>query len=289
MSFTNDNSAALLADRSWRLRHSAWMLALIFGCGFMSFIGFLYCAIRVRTKKWWIIAGITAALGAIGIVIVELSPQTPEGSESSQGSAWAGGYLVMLWIGLIVYGLIVNRDYLRWRAAQDGAGAWYRQSQGAVPANGLSSPPAGPVSGVANPGSAQTAPVLGVETTEYFAPSAPSSGTQTPLPARTSEPPEPLPLPLPLLDVNSADAASIASRLGLAEASAGRVVKARQQRGGFKTLDEIAAAAELQPHEFVKLRDGGTLGPYRPPAEQPKSAPGEPPADGARGGRILDY
>jgi hypothetical protein len=127
MSYASSSPSSLLADKNWRLRHSAWMLALFLGCGFLSFVGFLYCAIRVRTKKWWKIAAITGALSALGWLLMSLFSETSEDSGSSDvPGPWddiAVGYVLALWVGLIIYGFVVNRDYLRWRAGETGSNA----------------------------------------------------------------------------------------------------------------------------------------------------------------------
>lgn len=261
------------------------MLALFLGCGLLSFIGFFYCAIRVRTKKWWRIAAVTGALSAVGWLLMGLFGETEEGSESTDvPGPWddiAAGYVLALWIGLIVYGFIVNRDYLRWRASSTQAETWYNQPAGAAPAANLASAPTHP------PANPAPTPLLDVDTSAYFAPTAPNPT----VPPTTAAAPVPPPSTSGAVDINAADAATIASGVGLTASTAERIVSAREQRRGFQNVDDLVGSAGLQPHELLKLRGKVTFGPYSP-STQPvaNTAPEQatPPTD-TRSGRILDY
>jgi hypothetical protein len=62
-----------LARRSWRIRHSAWLLAPILGCGLFSWIGFIYLAARTRRVAWWIIAVVYTGAGIAAMVLISIS------------------------------------------------------------------------------------------------------------------------------------------------------------------------------------------------------------------------
>nr|WP_269457948.1 restriction endonuclease [Nocardioides scoriae] len=94
----------------WKVRHSAWLLAVILGVGSFSCVGFIYCAVRVRSTTWKRRAVVVTALSLVGLI----SLVTPVEPIQDLGA----GYAAFLWLGLIGYGLFVNRDYLRWRSAQ---------------------------------------------------------------------------------------------------------------------------------------------------------------------------
>lgn len=139
MNFPNTSPSPenLLADRSWRLRHSAWLLAPLLGCGMLSFVGFLYVAIRVQTKKFWIAATVGCVGSAAVWIIMALAGDLEEPSQAAGTADGASttsdlgvGVAMAAWAGLLVYAVVLNRDYLRWRAAGSESNAWYNQPVG---------------------------------------------------------------------------------------------------------------------------------------------------------------
>ena len=140
MSFpsTSPSPANLLADKSWRRRHSAWLLAPILGCGMLSFVGFLYVAIRVQTRKFWIAATIGCVGSAAVWIVMALTGDLEESSDAagkaaestSSTSDLGAGVALAVWAALLVYAFVLNRDYLRWRAGLFESQAWYNQPAG---------------------------------------------------------------------------------------------------------------------------------------------------------------
>jgi hypothetical protein len=110
---------APLQDRAWRLRHSAWLLAPIMGCGVLSFIGFLYVALRMRRRKYWMIAAAYIAVTVVAFILI------PSGSEGDVTYTLGGMLALGLWAVGIVHGLVVNREYLEWRSTSR---PWYASS-----------------------------------------------------------------------------------------------------------------------------------------------------------------
>jgi hypothetical protein len=80
MNYAGTDPVALLASRKWRLRHSAWLLAPILGIGILSFVGFVYVGLRVRTRKFWI-ALVIGCIGSALVVVAssEFVPDVPGG------------------------------------------------------------------------------------------------------------------------------------------------------------------------------------------------------------------
>jgi caspase domain-containing protein len=100
----------------WKVRHSIWLLATL-PLSVTTWAGFLYVGVRAKQRSW-IVAAI--AYGIALVVALTLSGMAPSESEgdaeaASWESAVAGGILATLWIGGIVHGLIINREWLRWR------------------------------------------------------------------------------------------------------------------------------------------------------------------------------
>lgn len=108
-----DTSPVAARTLGWKVRHSAWLLAVALGVGSFSCIGFIYCAVRVRSTAWKRRAVVVTTSSLVGLVLL-LSP-----AETMQDVG--AGYAGILWLVLIGYGLFVNSDYLRWRSAQEPA------------------------------------------------------------------------------------------------------------------------------------------------------------------------
>ncbi|WP_203231039.1 ComEA family DNA-binding protein [Nocardioides caldifontis] len=248
------DGSAQLADRGWRFRHSLWLLAPLLGCGAFSFVGFLYCAIRVGTRRWWLIATFwTVASLAVWTMAIVQGEVGRDGPYDDIGAV----LLIVVYLGAIVHGFIVNRDYLRWRATSR---PWYSHA----------APVAAPVTTQlpTAPPAPLAPPPFGVETAPYYAP-----------PPAPPAPPAPAP---DLLDLNSATVEQLALLPGVDDATAARIVAAREARGCFADLDDAVRGAGLQPHQLVRLRDHVTVGPV---GQQRPSPDREPPAGR---GRVLD-
>jgi hypothetical protein len=122
MNYASTDPTAFLAKRKWRIRHSAWLLAPILGFGLLSFVGFVYVGLRVRTRKFWI----ALVVGCIGSAIVFVATEWIPG-------AGGGAVIMAAWIALVAYGFVLNRDYLWWRAGRCGTNPWYSLSPAARP------------------------------------------------------------------------------------------------------------------------------------------------------------
>lgn len=278
MSSANADPATLLSNRWWRIRHSAWLLAVILGFGLLSFVGFVYTGLRVRARKFWIAMAAGSAGSALCWVV---SADTDPATQSGQISDLGGSIVITVWAVQIVYALIINRDYLRWRAARTGVHAWYNQPDTTTPAAKAPLAPA-PVTPPASPRTPAVDSLTG-DSEQYYA-----STAQTP---PTPAPPTPEPAPRPEAgppNVNAAEAADLVAALRIDRALADRIVAARQVHGDFHSLDDLAAAAALQPHELVKLR--GTVS-FQPAPTPPPSRPTttDPSPGEQSSGRILDY
>lgn len=69
------------------------------------------------------------------------------------------------------------------------------------------------------------------------------------------------------VDVNTADAEALRSLPGVSRARARAAVRARDEQGGFVSVEAFGEAIGLQPHEIVRLRGVATCSP-RPRGER---------------------
>ncbi|MFI0791426.1 ComEA family DNA-binding protein [Micromonospora rubida] len=290
----------------WRLRHSWWVLLPIFGFSCFGGIGFLYIGIRARRSDWWI-PGIVYLLASWGGLI-----GMGAAGKGSAASDFCFGLWFAAWVISAMHALGVNVFWLRWRAghrsgyAQPAPG-WSGSGSGSgsgYPPGVLAPPPVPPVGG--GFGSPLSGPPVVGEQGEYWAtgpaatkvPGDPTAGppvTSLPMVDPTAEPlgfgaplsfgtpvfgppttpPSTAPAASSPVEVNAAGAEQLAALPGFDAARAGRVLAAREARRGFGSVAEFAAAAELAPHEYARLRD---LLVCVPPAYP-----------GTSSGRVLDF
>jgi hypothetical protein len=251
MNYASSESTSRLASGKWRVRHSAWLLAPILGLGLLSFVGFVYVALRVRNRRFWV----ACAVGCIGSVLSWIS----------------NDIAIIVWIGLIVYGFVLNRDYLRWRASRTSADAWYNQPSVASPQSLAASPPKPENRIPVQPPRPTGQGALGVNSASYYSPPVvpPTTSDQTEFGSFAD-----------LLDANRASRDELASMSGVDMPLADRVVSARERQGGFRDLDDMVRKAALQPHELIRFRGLVTFGPV---SQAPGASTDRP------GIRRLDY
>ncbi|KRA37930.1 MULTISPECIES: hypothetical protein [unclassified Nocardioides] len=138
-------------------KRSRWLWWVYLGCGMMSFIGFVVVAVKVQNRKFAIGAGVSIVACLSGFAAYQLFPSdvttsTNASTETSGdlSSHGAGVWIIMaIWIGLIVYGHVLDHDYkkflrneedeksLRWHSARAREHAIYApvpaQSERALP------------------------------------------------------------------------------------------------------------------------------------------------------------
>ena len=127
------------------------------GCGVGSCIGFIIVAVRVQTWKFVRAAIISVVACAVGFASNAIWPPVEDvnqntGSRSStdlDATSTSTWIIMVIWIGLIVYGHVLNRDYeeflhaeddenyLRWQSTKAQAQAFYAPPTGV----GASAPP----------------------------------------------------------------------------------------------------------------------------------------------------
>lgn len=223
----------------WKLLQSWWVLLSILGLGCFSGAGMLLIGLRARKPAWWV-SGLVYLLIGTGMVVAFDRTSDPE--DSASGGGFAGLWLVV-WVVCVVHSFVLNVYWLRWLEQRRAIAM-----SGPPPAYG--SPvafgsPVGPASGVPYTGG----------------PVTPSTPWPAPTPW-TPTGPAPVPVYGPV-DVNTADAAQLGTLEGFDGPRIAHVLSERHRRGGFTSLTEFAATAQLSQYQAERLQHRVTLSPPR--------------------------
>ncbi|NLT55708.1 MAG: helix-hairpin-helix domain-containing protein [Actinomycetales bacterium] len=252
-----------LTSTGWRVLHSLWLLVPIFSCGLLTWAGFVYIGVRTRRATWWVPGILYGAAMVTVFVLLEVGDDARAEEftalEDAGMTVW-----VSLWLAGIVHGLIANHRWLNWQARYP----WNVYGTAVPPPLPPGARP-GPLPGVgyAVPGQ-PTAPQPDRQPAGTWTPSTgPSTGPSSGEDVLSAE---------VQVDVNTADATELAVLPGFDGHRIDRVLSTRTSRGGFASVEEFGRAAELPPHEFLRLRPHLSCSPGR----------GAAPPSGS--GRVLD-
>jgi hypothetical protein len=234
----------------WRVLHSWWLLFPLLGLGCLNGIGFIYIGLRARRPDWWI-AGIVYLVAGPALLLF-----ASEGGTEEKANTWLSMGWFSVWVASLIHACFINSAWLRWRS---GYVPWHaRRSAPQYAGAGYPAPPPGPVDLPAG-----LAPSPG----QYYGP-PPSQVPVAPVLPPSAAPVAPV-------DVNTAGPGQLAALPGFDPERVRRVLAERQARRGFGAIEEFAAAANLAPHEFIRVRGLVVCTPV-PPAPPPSE------------GRILD-
>jgi hypothetical protein len=201
----------------------------IFG-GFFTWVSFLILGVRARRREWTVTATAYGVYSALAFFALG----RPEFDADETAQTLVGFGILVAWIGGAVHTGLAYQAFIRSGLAGETAPAGWRRPtrrnhrRSAAP----SAAPAGDDFGLG----------LGNPADDYLASSQPIA---------TPEGSAPLPPPV---EANTASQRTLSRLPGVTSALARRWVDERNRRGGFRDIDDLAAAIELQPHEIVRLR-----------------------------------
>jgi hypothetical protein len=203
----------------------------VFG-GFFTWVTFLILGVRARRRDWIVTATAYGVYSALAFFALG----RPEFDADETASTLMGFAILVAWIGGAVHAGLAYQAFIRSGLAGDTAPAGWasparrnRRRAAAAPVE-----PAGDDLGLG----------LGNPAADYL---ASSHAVATPPPGSSA------PLPPPV-EANTASQRTLAGLPGVTPVLARRWVHERGRRGGFRDIDDLAVALELQPHEIVRLR-----------------------------------
>jgi len=214
-----------------RYGRGVWVVVpSVFG-GFFTWVSFLILGVRARRRDWIVTATAYGVYSALAFFALG----RPEVDADETASTLMGFAILVAWIGGAVHAGLAYQAFTRSGLAGDTAPAGWpsparRDRRRAAPAP---VEPAGDDLGLG----------LGNPAADYLASSQPVA----------TPPPASAPLPPPV-EANTASQRTLSRLPGVTPALARRWVDERGRRGGFRDIDDLAAALELQPHEIVRLR-----------------------------------
>jgi hypothetical protein len=93
-------------SRWWELEHSWWLGLIAIGCGFLTWAGFGYVALRTKQRRWF-------AWAAFYLVLLSVSTYFLDAYDEDQWPIWFGVLgLLGCWVGGFVHALAVRGEAL---------------------------------------------------------------------------------------------------------------------------------------------------------------------------------
>jgi len=108
-------------------KKSYWFWWVCLGVGILSFIGFIVIAFRIQTRRFVVAAVVALAAGAAAFAAAELDPTFNAADTASSDATGVGdlgiGFwvIVAIWIGLVVYALVLLPEVKRFLESEDAA------------------------------------------------------------------------------------------------------------------------------------------------------------------------
>ena len=234
-----------------------WVVVPSLCLGFLTWVSFVMLGLWARRRDW-ILTG--AAYGVYSALIF-FALGRPEVDNDDTANALLMAAFFVAWFGGALHAGMAYYSFVRSSQAGEAAPTDWRTPARRSRGRGGAGPPF-PVADDAGLG-------LGNPAADYLAAAQPVA----------TSPRDSTPLPAPV-EANTASQRALGRLPGVTPALARRWVDERRRRGGFRDIDDLAAALDLQPHEIVRLRPRLSF-----------AAPGDGPKrrfPGRGRGRVLD-
>ncbi|HXF03686.1 MAG TPA: helix-hairpin-helix domain-containing protein [Arthrobacter sp.] len=267
----------------WNLRQSLWVLVPAGTFGFLGGAALLVVGSRAKRPLWWIIGLVHITLSGVALALLDGT------GVQDEVATWL---LLTCWLAGSSFAVAINPEYLRFKWDRDRAAAQPSRTTGrtvrarsgsqlnsrrqprdrARGAHGKSATRAGSRTKANAPGAGAS----GKSRSPRRGSAAPASATSAPRSNSASVAVSARPAgAAETVNVNTATARELETLPGFSRALAQQAVEAREKRGGFTSEQDFAAALDLAPHIFQRLRGRIVCG----------RTPQAPPSFG----RIVDY
>lgn len=274
---------------TWKLVNSLWIAPIVVGMGIFSLLGWLWAGILAKSPKVWravLLWGVVVALSFLSIALGE--------DKDSAWNALGGALFIISWFGSFAHALIIRGTVLREIVSREEELARLRALYGTHRVPSRSTTARAPVDDRLSRRLSSRDPLppeLEVDMSQYYeqppprtAWAPPSAATRSPSAppasapaesrsssapaASTPAPPSAIPSEPALVDVNTAPSTALLGLPALDRVTVERIVAAREERGGFHDLNDLTAAAALQPHQLVALQGRVSFSRFRRPGTQ---------------------
>ena len=229
-------SGATPLGRSWENWHSLWIGWALFSFGLFGWVSFLYAGARARKRPWLL----WAAAYAFPWIPLLISGDDRPGFDSFDASMIL---ILCVWPVSSIHAFRIRREYLRRiaeRVIREKGGLSATTVSGAETRPAQTAATAQPTSPITPHASPTTSSTPGSPSADQGASSAATNLTDR---TEAAEP----------LDLNSATEESLAALPGIGPILAKRIVEERSSRGGFQSLEDLAATVDLKPHVLQRL------------------------------------
>ncbi|WP_162933981.1 ComEA family DNA-binding protein [Actinomyces lilanjuaniae] len=312
-----DRIDALLAQKpfGWRLRHSAWIVVVAAGLGIFSFLGWIWAGMMVQSRRFWCVVAVWLVL-TTGLWFSSGYDDVPEYASLMENMF--GALMFICWIGGTSHALIMRRTVLRAVMKREDALArlvgrdtglgwgdplfsggrtpseaqWSRSQDLYRAGGGSAASPADLSLGSSD---------LGIDMSRYYghheasaeSPADPFKEVSVPGADERRSSRRQVDISTGVVDANAAGASELETIGSLDAEAINRILEARQRLGGFRDLDDLVSAADLQPHQVFRMRERVVFSEFSKNEEARKG--GEPSRGsesgkdrGGQRGRLLD-
>ena len=272
----------------WKVRQSLWLLVPVGTFGFLGFTALLGVGTRAKRPLWWILGLVHLMVSGVALALLE-----GDGFQE-EIATWL---LMTCWLAGSSFAVAINPEYLRFKWDRDRAAAQPSRTTGRTVrarsgsqlnsrrqprdrARGANGKPARRSrAGSRNGAKAPRPGASGTSHAMQRLPATPASaGAAAGSPsALHTDPSVPYSAATAVeaVDVNAASASELEALPGFSRALAKKAVETREKRDGFTSEQDFAAALDLAPHIFQRLR--GRIVCRRTPQAPPSF------------GRLVDY
>ena len=254
----------------WELSHSLWIIWSFFA---LCWVSFLIIGHGAKKRLWTLIGAGYAVLFALWLALTEADKE----STTADIGTTIGIFILL---GGIVHCFLVRKDYLRRRAIIESESYRVDEMKMELERQRMQREQ-GITDSVDEAREKLRRKIEELQNTSRQETTQPTTPSQQAAPRQAAPRPAAPAAPAETIDINTCDVTQLASLPGVSMILARKAIGIRNERGGFKSVDEFCEAIQLKPHFVVQVQDMATC--------SATSTPDEPSAPETPSGRKLDF